>query len=167
MTTAIMRNTLEAPRWARRTAHLIPLLTLPSGLWRVALVMGLPIMNYGYEMDLAESATILSLSVVQELAALLALGLVQPWGEVVPRWIPLIGGKVVRPMAAVVPAVVGSVILTALWTVSIVRAPGSALFERFDDTFDKVLVTVCYVPLLAWGPLLMILALNYGHRHRG
>jgi hypothetical protein len=28
------------PRWAYRLAHLIPLLTLPSGLWRLGLAAG-------------------------------------------------------------------------------------------------------------------------------
>ncbi len=31
------------PRWAVRATHLIPLVVLPSGLWRIALVAGLPI----------------------------------------------------------------------------------------------------------------------------
>ncbi|MGW3581096.1 hypothetical protein ACWDM8_07195 [Streptomyces rubiginosohelvolus] len=34
-----------------------------------------------------------------ELIAILTIGLVRGWGEVAPAWIPLIGGRRVRPMA--------------------------------------------------------------------
>jgi hypothetical protein len=104
--------------------------------------------------------------VVSEAAALLPLGLVQPWGEVVPRWIPFIGGRPVRPMAAVVPSMTGAAILTVLWASTFWNIPRHDFFSYFDDPFQKVLVTACYVPLLAWGPLLAIVAIAY-HRRRG
>jgi hypothetical protein len=166
MTTTTIDHPLDAPRWAHRTAHLIPLLTLPSGLWRIALVLGLPIMDYRYGLGISDKIYILSLSVVQEAAALLALGLVQPWGEIAPPWIPVIGGKRVRSMAALIPALTGAAILTGLWTVSILRMPSSALFDDFENTFQKVLVSACYLPLLAWGPLLAVVALDYHRRRR-
>ncbi|WP_406674705.1 hypothetical protein WBK31_10285 [Nonomuraea sp. N2-4H] len=83
------------PRWAVRAAHAVALVTLPSGLWRVALVAGLPI---GYVADVppevrdlppGEVAYIVGLSVVSELAALLTIGLVKPWARSRPagcRW---------------------------------------------------------------------------------
>ncbi|MFD3873080.1 hypothetical protein [Streptomyces sp. NPDC058623] len=38
------RNALpDVPRWAVLTAYAVPLVTLPSGLWRIALVAGLPV----------------------------------------------------------------------------------------------------------------------------
>ncbi|MPV35645.1 hypothetical protein [Georgenia subflava] len=43
--------------------------------------------------------------------ALLTLGLVQRWGEVVPSWVPVLGGRRVRPAAAIVPAAFVSVVL--------------------------------------------------------
>ncbi|WP_052436720.1 hypothetical protein [Georgenia sp. SUBG003] len=43
--------------------------------------------------------------------ALLTLGLVQRWGEVVPSWVPVLGGRRVPPAAAVVPATFVSVVL--------------------------------------------------------
>ncbi|MFD3873081.1 hypothetical protein [Streptomyces sp. NPDC058623] len=60
---------------------------------------------------------VLTLTAVIEALALLTLGPVQPWGEVVPRWIPLIGGRPVRPLAAVIPALLGA---AALFLLSIV-----------------------------------------------
>jgi hypothetical protein len=165
MTTTI-DHTLAVPNWANRAAHLIPLVTLPSGLWRIALVVGLPIMDYGYHMHTPERIYILSLSVVQESAAMLCLGLVRPWGEVVPGWIPLLGGKRVRPMAAVVPALTGAAILCVLWTFLFARVPFVGFYDNFDGTFETLLVTACYLPLLLWGPLLAAVALDYHRRRR-
>ena len=132
MTTTTATRSSSVPGWAARAARLIPLVTLPSGLWRIALVIGLPIMDYGNQMHTPERIYIVSLSVVQESAALLCLGLVQPWGEVVPGWLPFIGGTRVRPMAAVVPALTGAAILCVLWTVATARMP----FVGFYDSGD-------------------------------
>lgn len=89
------------PRWAVLAAHLTALVVLPSGLWRIALVLGHPAgyTEAGFEPFTAvdDKVWMLALSVVSELVALLTLGLVRPWGEVVPHWIPLIGGRRVRP----------------------------------------------------------------------
>lgn len=43
----------------------------------------------------------------------LTLGLVRPWGEVYPRWIPGLGGRSVRPRTAIVPAVLVCVLVTS------------------------------------------------------
>lgn len=100
------------PRWAVWAAHLTTWVVLPSGLWRIALVLGYPAgySDVGFESFQTVGAKVwmLSLSVLCELAAFLTIGLVRPWGEVVPHWIPLIGGRTVRPMAAVVPAALGA-----------------------------------------------------------
>ncbi|MEW1613397.1 MULTISPECIES: hypothetical protein [unclassified Streptomyces] len=81
-------------------------MVLPSGLWRIALVLGHPAgyMGAGFEPFTTAGAKVWmpALSQACELVALLTIGLVRPWGEVVPRWIPLLGGRQVRPMAAVV-----------------------------------------------------------------
>lgn len=44
---AVREAAEPVPRWAVRVAHAIPLCVLPSGLWRVALVLGLA----GYDTD--------------------------------------------------------------------------------------------------------------------
>lgn len=75
----------SVPRWADRVAHLIPLLTLPSGLWRIGLALGFsmgtvdlqgnPLHIRGWGI-----AYVVGLSVVSELFALLSFGLVRPAG---------------------------------------------------------------------------------------
>ena len=86
-------NTTErpVPRWAYRLAHVIPLLTLPSGLWRLGLVAGSsmgmlddsgqPARLQGF----GEATYVVFLTVFSEAVALIAFGLVKPWGEVAPR----------------------------------------------------------------------------------
>ncbi|WP_411084554.1 hypothetical protein [Streptomyces sp. cmx-18-6] len=156
-----------APRWAVRAAHLIALIVLPSALWRIALVLGYPA---GYTdagfvpFDTPGSKLwMLMLSVVTELAALLALGLVRPWGEVLPRRLPLVGGRRVHPMAAVVPAAAGAVALTAIWG----AMPLWWTFPHEDMTrLGHHLVGIMYQPLVLWGPLLGALTVSYYRRRR-
>ncbi|KQV74010.1 hypothetical protein ASC61_02735 [Aeromicrobium sp. Root344] len=162
--TALDTRPVEASAQIRRVAHLVPLLTLPSGLWRIALVVGLPLTTAevgGFWMRVY----IVSLSVVSEGAALLTLGLVQPWGEVAPRWIPLIGGRRVRPLAAFVPAITGATFLTALWTWVFWGMARTEFYDYFNGP-QAVIVTVAYLPLLLWGPLLGVVAIAYLRRRR-
>ncbi|WP_246088250.1 hypothetical protein [Nocardioides albertanoniae] len=63
-----------------------------------------------------------------------------------------------------VPAMLGAVTLTVLWTVAIGRAPFGDFFDYFSSPWTKALVAVCYLPLLAWGPLLAALTMSYYRR---
>uniref|UniRef100_A0AAU2JGR5 Uncharacterized protein n=1 Tax=Streptomyces sp. NBC_00049 TaxID=2903617 RepID=A0AAU2JGR5_9ACTN len=154
----------DVPRWAALTAHAVPLVTLPSGLWRIALVVGLPVAAEPVS-TVGGMLYVLSLTVVSEALALLTLGLVQPWGETVPRWIPLLGGRRVRPLAAVIPALVGATALFALcgW-VGYIQASNLAAGTITDTPAQQVLLVLCYLPLLAWAPLLTVSALAYYRR---
>ena len=105
-------------RWTVRTAHLITLLMLPSGLWRIGVVLGYSMgIRNAAGVDAAsgglapgwQAVAILGLTVVSEGVGLLALGLVRPWGEVVPSWIPLIRRRRVPPVGVTVVAAVGAV----------------------------------------------------------
>lgn len=156
------------PQWARLAAHVAAATPLASAVWRVALALGF---SAGYTeqglvaLDLAGwgTAWVLALSVLSELAALLTLGLVSPWGEQVPRWVPILGGRRVHPLSATVPAVVGALLLTALWTPMLWwwHVPHDDMTPR-----GAALVGLVYLPLVAWGPLLGAVALSYYRRHR-
>ena len=153
------------PQWARRLAHAVPLMVLPSGLWRIAFVLGLPVVGMPVG-GLLEHTYVVTLVLVSEGAALLTLGLVQPWGEVVPRWIPLIGGRRVHPMAAFVPAMTGAAVLVVLWAWVSWGVATTEFYDHFDADVQRVLVTACYLPLLAWGPALAAVAIAYLRRRR-
>ncbi|MCX5227220.1 hypothetical protein [Streptomyces sp. NBC_00233] len=160
----------DVPRWAVLAAHAVPLVTLPSGLWRLALVAGLPVTqdaDWGAGMSAGESVYVVSLSVVSELLAFLTLGLVRSWGEVFPRWMPFLGGRRVNPAAATGAALAGVAGLCAIaaWGAYASYAdlgPGIPATPAQD-----ALLVVCYAPLLAWPVLLAAVAVAYHRRRRG
>ncbi|WP_190329416.1 hypothetical protein [Streptomyces venezuelae] len=155
----------DVPRWAVLAAHAVPLVTLPSGLWRVALVAGLPVAAEPQQ-GAGEAVYILMLSVVSEALALLTLGLVREWGEVVPAWVPMLGGRRVRPLAAVVPALLGAAALFGLlgWAFYAQAAGLGSETGVTGGTAQTTLLVFCYTPLIAWPPLLTAVALAYYRR---
>jgi hypothetical protein len=100
-------------RWARVAAYVVPLLTVPSGLWRLALALDVPGMPDPGQ-PAGQRLYVVFLSLLAEGLALLTLGLVQPWGEVLPRWIRLLGGRRIPPLAAVIPAALGAAAVTTI-----------------------------------------------------
>ncbi|QNE74934.1 hypothetical protein F0344_10175 [Streptomyces finlayi] len=161
------------PRWAMRLAYALPLLLLPSCLWRLPFALH-------FDMGQVQEASmptywvsipyVLGLSVLSEVIAILTIGLVRGWGEVAPAWIPIIGGRRVRPMAAIVPAVLGGLILSLLFTtLPIGNGHRLALYgiidtvEYTNDAWQK-LATVCVTPIAAWGPITIALAIAYYRR---
>ncbi|WP_207938641.1 hypothetical protein [Actinomadura darangshiensis] len=162
-----MTNSASTPRWTRWAAHAITLLALPSGIWRLGLATGLHLgyTDAGYRTVCPPGfwgpAYLVLLAVVSEGAALLCLGLVQRWGEVVPRWIPVIGGRNVPPPAALIPAWLGVAVLAVLWT------PLLAWWTMPADDMTPAGHTITgflYLPLVAWAPLLAALAVSYRRR---
>ena len=165
-----MNTTLRpVPRWAVTAAHLVPFTTLPSGLWRVPVAFGfsMGILDNGAEVHTSgwESVYVLSLSLVLEALALLTLGLVRPWGERVPAWIPGIGGKRIPPKAVVVPAALGAIALALIWGYAFRDFPDPPDME-FSSTGWQVLLVACYAPLVLWAPLLAVVTYAYWRRRR-
>lgn len=78
---------------------------------------------------------------------------------------PVLGGKRIPPLAAVIPAATGTLALTVLWgTVAV-----SWWFTNGDGALSppaRMAVGVLYVPLAAWGPLLGAVTYSYYQRHR-
>ncbi|GHA65226.1 hypothetical protein ACIQRS_08010 [Streptomyces termitum] len=167
------------PRWARWAAYTIPFAVLPSGLWRImTVVFGIgdsAVHGRGQLPSwLPGSVYVVALSLVSELLAFTAIGLIASWGEVFPRWIPLLGGRRVPTLAAVVPAALGALALTALWTAALVTSlfgltlqgdplpsdyPGNAMHG-----WELAFFHATYIPLLLWGPLLAAVCFAYWRR---
>jgi hypothetical protein len=150
---------------------------LPSGLWRIAMGLRIPV---GFsesglrEFDIPGWGVpyVFGLSLVAESLALLTLGLVRGWGEVAPRWLPLIGGRRIPTLAAVIPAALGAIAVTTITITATLgwahagdtMPPGS--FEPDPDHVYAIVMTLCYAPLLAWGPLLGAVTVQYYLRRR-
>ncbi|GAA1336927.1 hypothetical protein GCM10009611_02660 [Arthrobacter roseus] len=148
--------------WA---AHAVPLCVLPSGLWRLAMSVGIPVgfsdavLRSDYDLPGWGALYLIGLTVVIECLALLTLGLVYPWGRVVPPWIPFIGGSRVPPLTAVIPAAIGALLLTLI-------AVSQLLVWDRVDTAGLPLMGLTYAPMLVWGPLLGVVTVSYYLRNR-
>ncbi|MET9554448.1 hypothetical protein [Streptomyces sp. NPDC006645] len=150
-------------------AYAVPFTVLPAGVRRIRAA-------FDEGLGPVERAYLIFLTVLSEVLAFTALGLVARWGEVFPQWIPFLRGRRIPTVAAVVPAAVGATILillfTLLFTVSEVR--GTTI--RGDDlpADSPSLATgwelgwyyACYAPLTLWGPLLAVLTVAYWRRRR-
>ncbi|PYC67701.1 hypothetical protein C7C45_20375 [Micromonospora arborensis] len=157
------------PRWARIAAYAIPFTVLPSGLWRLPVAF-----RDGVGLD--GRVYLVCLSIVAEVIAFTAVGLVAGWGERVPRWIPGLAGRQVPTLAALIPATLGAAVVTVLWTTAFVRIfagvnmggePLPADFPTQGGEWEAAIFYVCYLPLLLWGPLLAAVAYAYHRRRQG
>jgi hypothetical protein len=173
------------PRWARIAALAIPLTVLPSSLWRIAVcTFHAPITRSDLLSHVTSSGLpgvplwlyVILLSIASELLAFTAVGLVSTWGEVVPRWIPVLRGRRVPTLSAVIPAALGATVLTLLWTwVAVAMSLGLRIDGRPQTQLSPVSFTdwpglvavAAYAPLLLWGPLLAAVAVAYWRRRHG
>ena len=165
------------PRWIKVAAYTVPFLVLPSALFRFYVIFAGPVCHRNLSapaaaanvsLGLGENLYIASLSVVSMAMALLTIGLVRPWGEVAPRWVPVIGGRGIPVLAAVIPASLGAAFLIVLYCWGLIvkvfdiRIPQ----RRTDCVFPEsgpefLLIALAYAPLLAWAPLLIVVTVAY------
>jgi hypothetical protein len=171
----------DVPRWARIAAYTVPFTALPASLWRIAgVTFHLPI-SHGEPGSgevppwLPMELYVVLLSIFSELVACAALGLIARWGEVFPSWIPGLRGRRVPPVVAIVPAALGAVVLTSMWTlVAVSIASGRDVHGRVlpadfplgVQDWKGLLAIATYAPLLLWGPLLGALVVAYWWRTR-
>ena len=158
-----------APRWAQRAAVLAVMTTVPSGIWRLSMALGLPVgVNESYRREHYGfpgwgTVYVVALTLLLLGLATLTLGLVRRWGEVTPRWVPFVGGRRVPPLAAIVPAATGALALTVMWV---------GVFFNAEDIFvvyglegrARIALVAAYAPLLLWGPLLGAVTVSYARR---
>jgi hypothetical protein len=117
----------------------------------------------------AEEPTIFVAGAMMALLALggatLTYGLVAPWGERWPRWIPFLRGRRVPPLVAVVPSLVVAVLLVGAgkgWYVA------AAMGYLPEEVFGPQWGTVIYgTTLPAWGLALGVAGYAYWLRRRG
>lgn len=161
------------PGWARIAAWAIPVLTLPSVIWRLAMSIDAQINNDNPCMDTSTASPVEQVYVtallptVQLGLALLALGLIQRWGVVFPRWLPIVGARRVPIGFGAVAATAGAFGIVALvvWSQVIQGGqPTGPLAEGCEQpTWD---VVRWYLPMALWPPLLLALVGHYVRRRR-
>ncbi len=155
------------PRRIRLVAYAVPLVVLPSSIWRLPAA-------FGDGRGLGERAYVVFLSILSEAFAFAAIGLIARWGEVFPRWIPLLRGRRVPRRAAVLPATVEAASLTVLFTLLFIASEvrgttigGGDLPADYPGQaggWEAAWFYACYAPLTLWGPLLGVLTVAYWKR---
>jgi hypothetical protein len=102
----------------------------------------------------------LGLGLIALTSGIVTLGLIRPWGEVWPRWIPLVAGRPVPIKAAVIPGGVAATLLLV----------GSAsligLLWSPDASTTKNLLFLLLLPFPVWGTSLALATAAYNYRRR-
>lgn len=154
------------PRWAVWCAWAVPALILPSAVWRVSVVAGDPA---GFAAAVAAGGWYLVLlSVLSMTLGLLTVGLVRPWGVVLPR---RLGGWEVPARFAARVGIGGGVALILLTTwffvfVTVRPFAMPVLIDTGGPAHPRPGRDVLgwYAPLVAWGPLVIAVAVDHGRR---
>lgn len=101
------------------------------------------------------------------LGVVLTIGLIRPWGERFPRWMPGLAGRTVPIAAAAVPGGAVATIVSAAavpMLVLLTFAPSAAGVTVDFSTTDRVLSALIF-PCWFWGPMLALAVWGYvGHR---
>lgn len=83
--------------------------------------------------------------------------------QVVPHWVPRLGGRPVPTRPVVVVASAGAAILLVMWTPLVLWWS----FDHSDMTPTGTnVVGLLYLPLVAWAPLLAAVTFSYARQHR-
>ncbi|CAM3520682.1 hypothetical protein [Isoptericola cucumis] len=167
----------ERRRWEKAAGYaavVVPTLgyALPHVLWAIGVPFGVTTKGAA-EFSAPETAPALwGLALLAVAAAVLTLGLVMSWGETVPRWIPLVGGRTVPRLLAVIPPLVVAAAITpygVLGTVAMtahVTGIHELSAERMGE-MEPLGFYITYLTFAAWGATLCAAAVMYHYRTRG
>lgn len=152
--------------WASAVGGLMPV------VWRLHMLV------WGAGWELADEfcrggllVYVLGLIVVETLAALAVLGLIQPWGEVWPRWVPGVGGRRIPTRLVLGVASVGALLITAIisitfWELLTLTAQGiSNPILQVEAGWKRAFMLAHYVPWVLWPLGLWVAIIGYARRH--
>ncbi|MFB9233929.1 hypothetical protein ACFFWC_00010 [Plantactinospora siamensis] len=149
-------------RWAARVAAVIPLLYAAT---RFAWAAGIPLgISPAFLAEMHRTGLVWAgagLGAFAVVGAILTTGLVRPWGEAFPRWLPGLAGRRVPISLAVVPALLVGVAVTAAG-VGLLANPQ---FWRMGGYAHVTTLPMMLWPL--WGAALVAAAAAYHLRRRG
>ncbi|GAA1280160.1 hypothetical protein GCM10009609_49780 [Pseudonocardia aurantiaca] len=147
----------SAARWGRVATLVAAACALPYGLQRLTWLTPWPVAVSADELaaqpELRLHGLLLGLAALA--GALLTIGLISRWGEVWPRWVPVVRGRPVPVAAAVVPGAIVAALFTAA------ALPMTLMW--FDAGAPWVAV---FFPFPVWGPALGAAVLAYALRRR-
>jgi hypothetical protein len=130
---------------------------LPYALIRLTWLTPWP--QLGFDLDMATRIWGLALSSGAWLGFFLTLGLIRPWGEVFPRWMPGLAGRRVPIAAAAVPG--GLIAVTLIFS----TVPMLVMFG--GQSLGQAILGAIAFPCWYWGPALALAVWGYvAHRTR-
>lgn len=156
-------------RWLRRVgtaAVLVPLIgfAVPHWLWAA----GIPFGTVEIDAIRAVSGSLWALGAAGAAGALLTAGLTRRWGQVVPSWFPVAGGRPVPRLVVVVPALVVAallllygMLLTGCTSATLLGATGSCYTADRNYLVANWAFTATYPVFLSWGATLGATVVGY------
>ncbi len=146
--------------WATIVAVLCP---MPYALLRMTWLLPNPIGFDADELNAEPGIKLfgLGLGLIALAAGIVTLGLIRPWGEVWPRWIPLVAGRPVPIKAAVIPGAVAATLLL------VSSASLIGLLWTFDASLLENVLFVLILPFPLWGASVGLATAAYYYRRRG
>ncbi|WP_212743297.1 hypothetical protein [Brevibacterium sp. 2SA] len=145
--------------------------------WRIALLAGVDV-GFGLADEVRFSAGavvyVLGLEVLTLLVAVAGFGLIRPWGEVVPRWVPRLGGRTIPPLVPLIVGGIGTVVLLGLIGSVLVKfvlawtgiVPGWTPDEGMSAG-ERAVLLACYIPFFVWPVAIAVALIGYGRRRLG
>ncbi|WP_179266391.1 hypothetical protein [Asanoa hainanensis] len=156
------------PGWARRwayTAVALPVFgwAVPHGLWVLGVPFGIPREQLDDIHRSLSTVTGVAITLVPPLAGLLVLGLTRRWGQQFPRWTPVLRGRPVPRLLAVIPAGVVALALVAYGVLSVVVLVGQVLSgdTPWSQVRDGWAVTATLLVFLGWGVAVGVTTIGY------
>ncbi len=151
-------------RWGVAAAYGAFLATVPSAAWRVLVVWGWLPGTAPLRSDIVTTSGVgyvYALSGVQLVTGFLAVGLASRWG------IELFGRRL-NCYVVLASAGLGALGATLLFTVSLTMEllSGARPDKGLVAGPAEVVMFLCYTPILFWGPLVAVAAVDYARRTR-
>lgn len=139
----------RAARWGRWAVGISVAVPLGYAVTRFAWALGIPLgLTAESWKDVREIAPVgAGLGAFAVVGAVLTLGLVRPWGETFPGWVPRLAGRRVPVMLAVVPATIVSVAVTSAGFMFVRLAVFSGFGAAFPVDMDDV---AGWLPEMFW-----------------
>ena len=162
-------------RWARVACWTAFISALLPVAWRIGMLSGADLgfsQADFFRSNASATAYVLGLEAIQVLAGTLCLGLIYPWGERVPRWLPLLGGREIPRLLPLAIGGTGNALLYYINGTLVIRfgsvwlglAEGQTPADGMNHWQLAILVAAYAPMLLLWAPALTIGLIGYWRR---
>lgn len=158
-------------RWAIWASWAAFACVVPSGVWRIAVGVGVDLGWSQRQLELqqipgAGTVYVIVLTVLSLAAAGMTVALVRPWSERFPAWFPLVGGRSIPLPLVLTVSVAGAIAVFTICVMSVVNWDRVSGFADQPGSGWAVLMAACYLPALLWAPLLLVVTGEHWWRRR-